>query len=319
MDGFFLATMALWMCAGAGGLAGSPESGTVDASRVKGIPLREVAPPLREAWLRFHEGDLCLDIDGVFVFQPRGVEIWCRTKDERGYRQLAALMEPLRRSFQVEIYATRADREKKTGQPQDDEPPPSLWTNGELRLFLRDPFYDSRVGTQYDPAEVSDGPGPAPEMKRRMKLFSDQILEWEAKMVRLASDLPVLADAGYGESPLPDIRSRAREVCLGHAREVRKCVDSLVENLTHALPRGTKTGSAAMAAAPARIFADTPVRGAPVLARQAQEAGVRIIRFLYPQAHTVTLTDLREPSLIDILKAYQQTVSDFETSARKAR
>ena len=62
-----------------------------------------------------------------------------------------------------------------------------------------------------------------------------------------------------------------------------------------------------------------PARQCPSAIAAGQDLERRILLFLYPQAHTVTLDDLREPNLIDSLKAFQQTVSDFESSTRKAR
>ena len=65
---------------------------------ISGAPLRDVAAPLREVWLRFHDTELCLDLDSVFVFQPKGMEIWCRVKEEKSYQALAAMVEPLQAS-----------------------------------------------------------------------------------------------------------------------------------------------------------------------------------------------------------------------------
>jgi hypothetical protein len=309
---------ALLMIGNVGGPASETHFAAAGVSRVKGTPLRDVAAPLREAWLRFHEAGLCLDIDAVFVFHARRLEIWCRTKDERSSRKLATLVEPLRKSFQIELYAARADREAKAASGQDEDPPPSLWTNAELRLFLRDPL-TSRIGMETEPETMAAESNAHPQLKRHLKLYVDQILEWEAKMVRLATDLPALASAGYGDDLMPEIRNRARAVCLEHAREVGKCAARLAESLSRALPQGAKKAATAPNAPRAQSAAASPYDHALLVAGQAQETGSRIMRFLYPQAHTVTLADLRHPSLIDELRALQKAVSDFESSARKSR
>jgi hypothetical protein len=310
---------ALLICGNAGISAINPASSDRSSDKLKGVPLRDVAAPLREVWLRFHEENLCLGVDSIFVFHARGIEIWCRIKDERNYQQLAALVEPLRKSYRIELYATHADREKKASSILDEDPPPSFWTNAELRSYLRDPFF-IRFGSRGDRAQdVYDDSEADPELKRRLKLYGDQILEWLNKMVQLAIDLPSLAGAAYGDDIIPDIRNRARAVCSDHSREVGKCAVRLAESLSHALPRGTVNTPSAQPSKESRPASASPHEGALLVSQQAQDLERRILLFLYPQAHTVTLDDLREPSLIDSLKTLQQTVSDFESSARKDR
>jgi hypothetical protein len=53
-----------------------------------------------------------------------------------------------------------------------------------------------------------------------------------------------------------------------------------------------------------------------LISNQAVDLAQRVVRFLYPQTHTVNLADLRESSLVDALKALQKTVSDFESNSR---
>jgi hypothetical protein len=296
----------------------------ISTSKVKGIPLRDVAAPLREAWMRFHESNLCLSVDGIFVFQTKGIDIWCRVKDEKSYQQLSALVEPLRKSYQIELYATRADRERKAYPipnqlNQDDDPPPSVWTNAELRVYMRDPFYSKFSGSDDPSSDIRDDSSRNPELKRHLKLYCDQIFEWSHKMAQLAIDLPSLAGAGYGNDMLPDIRARARVACLAHAREAGKCAARLAENLKHALPRGSGNTPTAQARKEAASPATQPFEETLLISKQAQDLERRITRFFYPQVHTVTLDDLREPGLIDALQSFQQAVSDFESLANKTR
>jgi hypothetical protein len=295
-----------------------PEPAAAGSGGIRGTPLREVAAPLRDLWLRYHETGLCLGVDSVFVFQARGLEIWSRVKDERSYQQLTSMVDSLRDSYRIELYATHADREKKPYAPEDDDPPPSLWTNAELRFYLRDPYY-GRFPTGEPPSNPPDDTGTNPELKRHLKLFCDQIFEWVNKMARLAGDLPTLAEAGYGADVIPEIQNRARAVCLDHAQEIGKCASRLVENLGHAIPHGSGNAPGGQTPKPARPAVASPNDGALLVADQAQDLAQRVTHFMYPQAHTVTLTDLREPSLIDSLKALQQIVADFATIAKKAR
>ena len=287
---------------------------------ISGTALRDVAAPLREVWLRFHDSELCLGVDSVFVFQPKGMEIWCRVKEEKSYQALAAMVEPLQASYRVEIYATRPEREKKPWSPDDEDPLPSLWTNAELRAYFRDPFV-SRTGSLDDGStlgQVSDS-RVDPAIKRRMKLYGDQLLDWTSRMERLAGDVPALAGAGYGADATPDTQGRARAICLEHVREVGKFAQRLAENLVYALPRGA--GDLRPPPQPERPPDATgdPGLNARDVSVQVREIARRIKRFLYPQAHTVGLTDLREPGLLDSLKTLQTAVSDFDRNARKAR
>jgi len=56
-----------------------------------------------------------------------------------------------------------------------------------------------------------------------------------------------------------------------------------------------------------------------LLSEQVKETEQRILDFLYPQAHTVDLADLREPALLDELKALQRSASEFENGSQKAQ
>lgn len=281
---------------------------------IRGALLEDVAAPLLQAWLRFHEKEYCLDVDSIFVFQPKGIEIWCLANDAGDYQKLASLMEPLRKSYRIDIYTTYSDRLKKPYAPEDDDPPPSLWTNAELRAYYRDPFA-GRAGMFDDPVAY-ESVIANPVLKRNLKLFSDQILEWKDKMERLAADLPPLAEAGYGPMQLADLRSLSRSVCRAHARELAKYASRLEENLSHALPRGSGAGRPRPAPEPSRKSAD-PRELARELSSEALHLGRRITAFFYPQAHTVPLGDLRESSLIDALKKLESSVADFERIAPK--
>jgi hypothetical protein len=285
----------------------------------RGIPLQQVAVPLRNAWLRFHENDLCLGVDAVFVFQPKGMEIWCRAKDEKSLQELNALLTPLQRSYRIDLYAAYSDREKKPWAREDDDPPPSLWNNAELRGYFRDPG-DTRWGVADDSASnLIPDPGLDLVMKRRIKLYSDQILEWLKKMDRFARDLPSLAGAGYGKDPVPEIQARARTVSLDHVREIGRYAGRLFESLRHAFPRGSGDGLLPQGPKPIPETSDSPYDSALRVSSQAQDLNQKILRFLYPQNYTVTLTDLRDPGLLDLVKVVQQSAAEFERNARNAR
>jgi hypothetical protein len=226
------------------------------------------------------------------------------------------MIEPLHSAYRIELYATRADRDKKLSTPGNDDTLPSLWNNSELRMYMRDPFA-RRGDSIFDDRDGMRAPDPSDtELKRRLTLFGDQVLDWTRKMERLARDLPALADAAYGTDVPADTQTRARAVCLEHAREVGKDASRLLENLSRALPRGKNSASLSPPQHAPTETARSPYDRVMLVSSQALDLAQRVVRFLYPQAHTVNLADLREPSLLDSLKALQKTVSDFESSAR---
>jgi hypothetical protein len=280
------------------------------------VPFRDVPAPLRDVWLRFHESELCLNLDTVFVFRPKGMEIWCRVKDERSYQELVSMVEPLRSAYRIELYETPPDRDKKPSTSGTVDALPSLWNNSELRTYMRDPFskrWDS-IFDDPDGARATDTSDA--DLKRHLSLFGDQVLDWARKMGRLASDLPALGEAAFGPDAPADTRTRARAVCLDHAREVGKDASRLLESLSLALPRGKNPPSPSQPQYAPAEAAHSPYDRVMLISNQAVDLAQRVVRFLYPQTHTVNLADLRESSLLDALKALQKTVADFESNAR---
>ena len=138
-------------------------------------------------------------------------------------------------------------------------------------------------------------------------------------MDRLAKDLPSLAGAGYGEDPVPEIQARARTVSRDHVREIARYAGRLFESLRHAFPRGSGNGLLPQGPKPIPDISDSPYDSALRVSAQAQDLNQKILRFLYPQNYTVTLTDLRDPGLLDLVKVVQQSAAEFERNARNAR
>ncbi len=280
---------------------------------IRGVPLASIPAALLEAWLRYHDSGLSENLDAVFVFHNHGMEVWCRSKDEKGCQDLSSQLDPLRSSYRIDLYITRSDRDKKPWSPDDDEPLPSLLNNNELRLYMRDPFA-ARFGSSDDLTVSRRAPeGPDPDLKRRLKAYGDQLLDWNRKMQRLANDLPGLSAVAYGTDAPAEVRAHAASACLDHVREVGKDAARLADNLTHAFPRGDKpagAGPQAGSGKPAGSRLDRVLE----ISKQAQALAQRVERFLYPEAHTVNLTDLRAPGLLSSLKALQKAAADFENS-----
>jgi hypothetical protein len=180
---------------------------------------------------------------------------------------------------------------------------------------MRDPFSRS-LGTAYDDPTALYAGNASAEQKRRLKLYGDQILEWARNIDRIANDLPSLAAMAFHPDSPGDTRGRARSICLDHARSVSKDAGRLIEDLSHALPRGSTDVPPAGRSSKERENAITPYDGALRVSELAHAAVARVRRFLFPQAHTVNLADLRQSSMIGTLKELQRAVSDFESRAR---
>ena len=275
----------------------------------------EVPRALREAWLRFHETELCQGVDAVFSLRKDTMEVWCLVEDEKSYGKFLELIEPLRASYTVAVYVTRLNPEKKS--PEDKDPPPSLWNNAEIREYLQDPF--QRNSGSAGGFTVRPPPGEHDTevfLKQRIMMFAEQTLEWERKMNRYAGDLPELAEAAFGSSAEPALSSRAAAACLAHAQGVEKLAERLADNLARALPKAGKRSRASEDPPSARRPAP-PVENAIQLANGAHSIARRIYNFIHPQNHTVGLVDLREPSLLESLRSLRRMVGDFQRSASR--
>ncbi len=276
----------------------------------------EVPRALREAWLRFHETELCQEVDAVFNLRKDTMEVWCRVEDEKSYGKFLELIEPLRASYTVAVYVTRLNPEKKS--PEDKDPPPSLWNNSEIREYLQDPL--QRNSGSAGGFTVRPPPGEHDAeffLKQRIMMFAEQTLEWERRMNRYASDLPDLAEAAFGSSAEPALGPRAAATCLAHAQGVEKQAERLTDNLRRALPKAGKR-SRASELPPSTHRSAPPVENAIQLANGTRSVARRIYSFIHPQNHTVGLVDLREPSLLESLRTLRKMAADFQRSASRA-
>jgi hypothetical protein len=281
------------------------------------------APELRAAWLRYHELELCQTLDATFSLDARSLEAWCVVDDEKSYQKLIEILEPLRASFDVTLYATRPAPEKEKEKEKDkkaDEknPPPSLWNNGELREYLQDPF--TRGGGLVPPIRVtprSEGSDPDFFLKQRMIMFAEQTLDWGRRMKRYAADLPELAAIGLASGESADLRARSIAVSVAHTQGIERYGDKLAENMVHALPKATRRFRPRDDAPNPSSSLPPPVDGAVQVASAARSIARRVFRFIHPMNHTVGLVDLREPSLLDSFKTLRHMTSDYQRSVGK--
>jgi len=276
-----------------------------------GIPFAPSTPAaLRTFWLDFHGARLCQDIDAVFVFHDRGLEVWCLTDNLKSLDRLKRMTEPLVPSYRVDLYVTRP-------QPEDDKqedsgPPPGLWNNQELREYL------GYLG--------QEPPGPAPQsltgfddvlitLQHRIQMFADQTLELSQRLERYAMDLEGLSVVAFDPTYAASDSTRARTLCTIHASGVDECASKLDQNLRRAFPSPAKR---------ARPDADTVLRStasprdmATEIAREARKVAQRIYRFIYPDHFTVGIADLREPGLLESLATLRRMAADFQHKLKK--
>ncbi len=261
---------------------------------------------LADVWFRFHETQLCQGLDVVFVFHQKGLEAWCRIEDEKSYDKFLQLLQPLRSSFQIDVYATKPPPEKS---PEEREPPPSAWNNPELLGRLTPgvsavPVESERMSELF--------------MRQRVLMFVDNTLEWEKRMRRYATDLPALIGTGFRPSASTDWRARAAAVSVQHALEIEKYAGRVRDNLTEAMPAPAKSPPKKDPRRPG--FSRMPLADAATeLARFAQNTGRRVYGFFYPQTHTVDVLDLQDPSLLEAIRQVRSMASEFEASVRKAQ
>jgi hypothetical protein len=276
-------------------------------------PGPDVPRDLRELWLRFHESELCLGLDVVFVFNQKGAEIWCLVEEERDYRRFAELVDRLRKSRSISLYVTRPSADKKSTDRED--PPPSLWNNDELRRYLQDPLARGYANTISDRLNVDNSLGPDFMLRQRMLMFAAQTLDWQKKLLRYALDIQTLAPVAYGAGAAVDLKARSAAVCLMHAQGIAKYAEKLTENLTHALPQTTKQPP--ILDSPKDAPTCNPLYCAYQLSFLGRTVARRIHRFIHPREHSIDLSDLRDPSLLESLRALRRSAAAFERQARK--
>jgi len=274
----------------------------------------EIPRPLIDVWLRFHERELCQDLDSVFVFHQKGMEIWCLVEDERSYQRFSEMLEPLRSAFEIDVYVTRPSQEKKSKDA--DEPPPSLWNNEALQAYLSDTSRNlPEPGQQQNPPFLVSRRSA---LKQRLMLWAQQILSWNKKARRYAADLPELGRAGFGAGVEKEFRSRAHAVCLAHAQGLDKNLARLSENIADALPRPEK-GSRSAAKADKPGLPSSPAELVALASSHTREIAERIYRFIYPQDYTVGLDDLKQSSLVASLRELRRILSELQKAAGSAR
>jgi hypothetical protein len=270
-------------------------------------PNEHTPPKLADAWLRFHESELCMNTDAVFIFNDNGMEARYVSKDDGILQKVRELFQPSDDSYRVELYPTRKPAEKKA---YDDEgPPPGLYMNGELRghlldspdIYLSSDANGIRRGSEYRKWAID----------ARLITYSEQVLAWNRKVSRYALDLPLLVRVASDPSMAPGARSLAVAVCKTHAQNLGKDLGKLEKNLKIAIPQGDKKERSSKVEKSGK--ADKKLEeSAEQISESAQNIVGHIHRFIYPEQHTVTVDELLQPSLLEDLGSLKKMVLDFQ-------
>jgi hypothetical protein len=278
-------------------------------------PFENIGPvALRSLWLRFHERELCQDLDAVFSFYPKGLEVWCLVEDERSFQRFLEMAAPLKASFEIAVYATRRAAEKKSDE--DKEPPPSLWNNAELKSSLelegQDPFFPQQRAR----GETAENAHQS-LVKQRLLMWSAQILGWRKKVQRYATDLPELARLGFGSGAAKEMRSQASAVCLAHAQGLDKNLARILEGMAQALPKPEK-GSRRPSEITRLRIPSSPQDLAALASAESLALARRVYRFIYPQEYTVGVEDLKDPALLESMRELRKALAEFQKIASGA-
>jgi hypothetical protein len=281
--------------------------GATDSSSIRNAPAQLV-----EAWLRFHESDLCQGIDAVFSFSRNGMEVWSLVHDEKSYQKFQEIMEPLRTVYSLELYTSRP-AEKKA----DTDPPASLWENYELRSFLGDPYARAKENPAFDETYPFNPTTFDEILKQRLLIYAEQIVDSNKKIEDYACEIPALTGEAMDASLPQELRQRAKTVCLAHTQNMGRCLAKLESNLTQALPKSAKRERAPQSDksfTPAKSPADSAIQ----IALAGRTLSRRVFHFIYPEHYTVGLQELRESSLLDSIKTLQKMISDYQKMLGKS-
>ena len=302
------------------------------------MPNRDTPPKLVEAWLEFHREKLCRDLDAVFSFDGPGMEIWCRSEENRSFRKLQQIIAPLRDSHSIDLYVTRPPKEKDAGEGVWDDLPPSLVENRELQIYLRPRAWTNasapRVITVITDEEgntqvrvltpgFSDGALLSVNTSDRILLsrlyaYARSIMKNNLIMLQHAVDMPELIRTAQESAFGIPLRRRAREVCRDHVKDLVKSVERLRKDLARAFPRASINKSSEPGKKKASSVSSSPsslsafIEGAETIAASALELSSRVHRFIYPTEHTVSLDDLRQPGLTASLEVFEAEIRRFE-------
>jgi hypothetical protein len=149
---------------------------------------------------------------------------------------------------------------------------------------------------------------------KRMLFFARDTLDYNRKMRLYASHLPSLARAAIDPNATPDLRKQALEICRAHIKKLEKYTKKLHGNLAMALPKSAPKLHKSTHTEALNVADGSSVDIAIQLADEAEDLSRSVYGFLYPQNHTVELSDLLNPTILQSLKNLQKTTAELQNS-----
>ena len=129
--------------------------------------------------------------------------------------------------------------------------------------------------------------------------------------MRYAMHLPSLVRTATNPLATQDVRLRAVAACNAHVHNLAKNLSKLQANLKHAFPKPVKPKSSPEAPKPAHTD-QSGLDQAEQISQTAHEVTRRIFHFVHPEHHTVVLSELRQPVLLDDLSSLEKMVLEFQ-------
>jgi len=297
------------------------------------MPNRDTPSRLVEAWLDFHREELCRKLDTVFVFDGHGMEVWCRSEDNRDYRKLQKIIESLRDSHDVELYLTQLSKNNRENNNVTWAAiPPSIAENTVLRSSLRvsalvnlprtiivvDSEGNSAIRILTGSSAAENAAYSTRIMQARLVIWANSVLRNNRTMRQYALDIPELIRTALEPAFGVALCRRAKDVCRKHAKDLVKSIKDLNKSLSRAFPKPSAK-TAYNIAEDIETTEDEPTETSLTVVDRADRvaAGVmalsgRIYRFIYPAEHTVDLNELKRPGLLVSLDALEKETGDFE-------
>jgi hypothetical protein len=280
-------------------------------------PQPDAPLPLKEAWLRFHELDLCRELDLDFLLNDGKVQIWTIFEKEKSYRRFLGLFAHLQKAGLVELYPTRLIEKRE--MEDDFNPPPSLRMNYELRAYFGDPdIYLMKRLDNDDKDDFDDiDDSLAESLKYRLVVYAKQVLALNLKIERTGRDISTLYNMAVDPQISPDLRSLAIDVCKMHVKNLARYLVTMNFHLIHAFPNAGKNPTDSSHSEKLSAGAETPADRAMQISADVQIIVLQVRRFIYPKKFDVNLDELRQPGIIESIKTLQKNISEFQKSLEK--
>ena len=146
-----------------------------------------------------------------------------------------------------------------------------------------------------------------------MFIYADQIKDWNKKIERYATDLPVLVRLANDTDMADDLRFRANAACMAHSRNLGKYLKKLKSNLIPAIPKSEERNGDSSQPEVTSDDGKTLVKIAEQMSATARDLFKSVNNFLHPEDFTVDLNELRSPSILVTIDSLDKMRVDLQT------